>query len=449
MSGTSSDRLRSLLEPSGLFDEAFYAAHYGPTSSLGGSLLDHFVHEGLARGYMPAAAFDPLVYGYLVPESRRIGPVAHFLESGGRFTPPALNDLFPGCRPRDLHAAVPSPHDPAYTRACRTYAPAAARRRAIEFTCGDHGHALQVPDGLMFLDRLRTDRPFAFARLPHGLWDGLIHRDEACERLAEDDGLSFLSPLARRSLATRVVGAFLPANGIFFGSFLEELEQLVQAHRHHPAFHRAVAFKGYPTPDEGLFLGWGQAARQLAIGQFARFFEPSDVVFDATLWKRMAVDGSLAELPERCRGRHVILVASDLFGGLDDRWELPSFSHVVIPRQRSHCIRWELEQRLGDLLRAAGDGSGPRPIVLTQCGGSLAFWLIARLFRTWPEVFAVDLGQALNAWFLDVPDIPVTPWMHVYRPTIVRTPGFASFYRDRLGGAFQAWLATLDGGSGV
>jgi len=443
MNSIAPARLRDLMQAADLFDEAFYAAAYGPLTSNDRDMLDRFIRVGTERGHLPSSRFDPLVYGYLVPKSRAVGPLVHYLQFPGDFQPPPLESLFPGCEPHRIHDAAPSPTDPEYVRACRTAAASTADPRSIGFTAAGRERRLEVPDGRLFLEQFRYGKPFAFARLPHGLWDSLLHRDAACAVLETDPDLAFLSAVQKQALATRVAGVFLQGNGVFHGSFIEELEDLVTGSVDRPGFHAAVAFRGYPGPDDALFAGPAPDDQRRLLDQLGRLFPESDRLLDATLWKRMAIAGTLAPFADICRRRHVILVASELFADLADRWMLPRFTHVVIPRIRSHECRWQIVAHLGRVLDMERGDDGPRPVVITQCGGSLACWLIARLFQDWPDVFFLDLGQALNAWFLDVADLPVLPWMQVYRRSIVDTPGFGAYYQARLGSAFTDWYSTL------
>jgi hypothetical protein len=92
----ASDGQRELIRVSGLFDPDYYRRHYAPLLSREEELLDHFLAVGLARGDMPSADFDPVLYRMLVPECGNGNPLAHHLSRGGRFEPPPLEDLCPG-----------------------------------------------------------------------------------------------------------------------------------------------------------------------------------------------------------------------------------------------------------------------------------------------------------------------------------------------------------------
>ena len=81
--------------------------------------------------------------------------------------------------------------------------------------------------------------------------------------------------------------------------------------------------------------------------------------------------------------------------------------------------------------------------MLTQCGASLAFWLISRLFAHQPKVFYVDLGQALNGWFFDVEDIKVNKWMCMYAQSVIANGDLEEYYGQHLGSKYADWFRSL------
>jgi len=70
------------LEASGLFDEAYYRAHFGDLDGM--SPIEHFLTCGSHVGIAPRAAFDPNWYSRQVPELARSGVISvlHYIRQG-------------------------------------------------------------------------------------------------------------------------------------------------------------------------------------------------------------------------------------------------------------------------------------------------------------------------------------------------------------------------------
>jgi hypothetical protein len=175
---------------------------------------------------------------------------------------------------------------------------------------------------------------------------------------------------------------------------------------------------------------------------FARHYRPEQPIYDALLWKRWLVAGRLPELARFARERPVVLVANDSFATLGERWQLEDFTHIRIPPRNSQRLRWGLLKRVSEALAAAA--AGRPPLVLTQCGGSLAFWLHTRLFSARPgAAFYIDLGQALNGWFFDTLKPEESPWMRDYARLVIEACALEPYYRKLLGGAYDEWHRSL------
>jgi hypothetical protein len=295
----------------------------------------------------------------------------------------------------------------------RAYRAQFAHERVTEVEIAGRRYRIESPSPNFFFDRLRNDRPFAFARLPHGFWDALVMRDQ----IAAEPQLASVPLAERRLLACRIGRLAKPFHGGFVEGFDAEMAALIPEHRNNPDFFKSVAFKGFPTPDEDLFdPGTSPQDRAERLALLAQTFAPYERLFDAIVWKRYAYSGDLERLAALCHDRHVVLLARDYFGDLKMRWKLSRFTHITIERQLSQLIRHVLFDKLQSALSGIVKEPGARPVVLMQCGGSLAYWLIAKLFAWNPAVFYVDLGQALNIWFMDLKDTHGQAWTRFYEP---------------------------------
>ena len=430
-----------LLRASGLFNPDFYREIYGHWLAENEDPLDHFLAVGLEQGYLPSADFDPVLYKVLVPECGNENPLLHSHTSGVPFRPRRLRDLFP-----DIAAAVSfkgNVREDADVERNRAYARDAAATKDIPLIVDGNRYLLRVPEPETFIERLRADRPFAYARLPHGFWDALWMFDVTEAGLAADARARTLSPAQRRALAIRLCASLRSIHGGFAPSFIDEVIADIPLHAARPDFFRGVSFKGYPTHDEDVFgrrvVPPGDAVARI----FARHFRTEEVLYDGTLWKRLLIAGYLEELPALCRGRPVVVVASKPFSELGMRWQLDDFTHIEIPLTLTQWQRWDLLTRTSQAVAAACARSGRPPVVLTRCGGSLAFWLITRLFTEYPRVFYVDLGQALGGWFFDVLEVGGSAWARIYANPVIANCHLEPFYRARLGTRYDEWLNAL------
>jgi hypothetical protein len=214
-----------------------------------------------------------------------------------------------------------------------------------------------------------------------------------------------------------------------------ELEADLRSRPRHPDFLMSVAFKGNPTVDEEIFEGSPAIHRvdfeRLDI--FARYFAPDEAIYDANIFKRWLLSGDLRGLPAAARARPVILMGADLLSTLGSRWQLPWFSHIVIPPEFSYPMRRQLLDtclsRVAEAKEAASRLGLRKPLFILQ-GSSFAFWFQVRLFAQHPDIFCIDLGQALHAWFYDMKKIPLRTWGRRYAPTIVRNCGLEGYYAE-------------------
>ncbi|MEO1612894.1 MAG: hypothetical protein AAFU55_11180, partial [Pseudomonadota bacterium] len=269
---------------------------------------------------------------------------------------------------------------------------------------------------------------------PHGFWDMM-------GRLAEITPIvsALWGPLdetALRRLGLRILRRIFPANPLLAENFVEELLGVIaDAGDASPV---CIALKAHPeTPD--LPFGTADPSPRRAAAAMAAVetaFPVPRVFEDGIAWKRFVAAGSLGEILPAIRARRVVLIANAGFADLGARWRLPDFHHLEIPPRDSHLDRYAIFERLAASLEALlpSDPSAPGPLVLTQAGGSFSFWLMHRLRRRAPNAGYLDVGQALNPWFLDDPATgkPEMLWLQDYWEDIFEANDLDAFYRDIL-----------------
>lgn len=398
---------------SGLFDPEYYGATYGPLPK-DGDALEHYLKVGLPRGHRPSGSFDPVLYRLTVMRGKRSNPLQHYARSGKACAPAEIAALFPGLLEKysrkNRWAARREPLTADKIREHREYHSKIAQERRVQFESDDKTYCVLVPSPDFFFNRLRNKDPFAFVRLPHGFWDALSLR----EQIAAEPEFADLSPAERRGLACRIGLAIWPHHGGFVEGFTDETLELIVQNKGNPYFFNSIAFKGYPTPDENMFdAAMTVAERHDRVALLKQLFSCEDRLLDAALWKRMAYSGDLSRLPDALRDRPVVLIGPDFLSDLGRRWGVSSFSHVVIPPHLSQRIRWQLYESARALLTEISRSTVAPPVLLTQCGGSLAYWLISRLAAWNQNISCIDLGQAVNIWFLEKKELSRPKWMQL------------------------------------
>lgn len=78
------ERLRAMLETSGLFDGEWYLRQYPDVAEAGLQPVDHYLKHGADEMRDPGPAFSTRHYLALYPDIREAGvnPLAHYVESG-------------------------------------------------------------------------------------------------------------------------------------------------------------------------------------------------------------------------------------------------------------------------------------------------------------------------------------------------------------------------------
>ena len=426
--------IHSLLVESGVFDADYYSASYGSDVLQGADPLDHFVIKGFVLGLKPSDQFDPLVFRLRHPGVAADELIRKFAENGiAKAECNKVSSLLPGppTPPDTTVPAMPTPSD-----AARHVASALqfAEERVTDFTAGGSEYRLVSPSAERFLRRLREDRPFSIARISHGDWDALYFASHYRGQLARHlKGLATDSELT--VLAHRLAGEEFHDYEVFAEHFMVELEADLSARSRSPDFMMAVSFKGYPTADENIFDG---APPTLPVDfarleLFARYFDPHETLYDATLFKRWIISGGLAELPALARQRPVILMGTDYLKSLGARWRLPWFSHITIPPSHSYPLRHALLEtcrtRIAEAKSAQVRMKLGKPLFILQ-GSSFAYWFQSQLFKTDPEVFYWDVGQVLHAWFYDIATIPLMRWGRTFGSTILKNGNLANYYEQ-------------------
>jgi len=421
-------------------DPGFYCRHY---ADLLGPLdpEDHYIRFGRSLGLMPNETYDPLLAAMIYPLLDEAERVAALSEAG---LPHHLKAIA-----QAIFRHIESP-DAFFWRFGDTQVhrdPTARRAATIDrWDEIDRPGATEFKhDGKTFTivrrspeevaGLIRSGEPCVHARLPHGFVDTMARLGQMTRILIEKCGYNLASSAALR-IAIRVFRQIDPKQPTFAENFIHELLDMLEPGRLRGSV--SLAFKAHPdVPD--LLFGTAEptSARYDASMKFISENFPSGYTFeDGIGWKRFVSTGRIGVVIEALRERTVLLIANAGFKDLGRRWGLPAFHHLEIPPEHSHAVRHEIlaraRSRLTEISRL---GSGLPPVVLTQIGGSFSLWLLPRLAESHPESAYIDVGQALNPWFLDDAKTsnPDMLWLQDFWAEIFGANDLDAFYRDIVG----------------
>ncbi len=389
--------LREAVLGKGLMDDAFYVANYGERIPPGEPAIDHYVRVGHDQGYAPCAAFDPVLHEVMHGPT----PPSEWPDRAqAEAAPPPVAEIFPNL---DLKVAFFSSR-PGRELTENIREMIDNPTRAVELPTDVGVYNFHNPASSDLFATIEAGRPFSFVRIPHGFWDCSSALDRLTGELENDPRTRSLSDAHRRALAIRLLAVGSPDNGNFAGDYIDTILDDLRHHPRDPDLLTGIAFKGYPTYEDSAFgQGPPTPANLTRTKDFTQLFSPHDRLYDATVWKRWALLGGLRRLPQVLSGRPLILVAQAFFGVLAERLQLPQLVMVDVPGQKTQLIRRQVLARIEAAIEAQLDQAPDRPpVVLFQCGASIAYWFILRLRARFPQATYLDIGQALNIWCIDL-----------------------------------------------
>lgn len=420
----SSDRVdqRELaaIEASGRFDADFYLRTYRDSIPTSMMPLEHYLAEGEEKGLLASRDFDPIVYKLWHPTRRHHSPLVDLSCNRDQQDYRDIGALF---RNIAIESRTPIRYPRHYREEWAKYAQIVVENvdRSVRLQGCGLRYELRNPHPEVVLARLAEDRPFAIARLPDGFWEQLLAIEEIRRRLCDDPRFQPLNKYEQFNVAQRLRGRghLLITGTNAVENFYQEILPTLPGNRNKENYWLGISVFSLPTFDDCFYaLDKEDLAQRIRL--ISRFFKSSDALYDASTWKRWALSGHLALLAEEARRHPVVMVGPGKFHTLGEKWRLSRFHHVAIPRRRSQLIRHSILQQTIAALNAVGELPHAKPIVLFQCGASIGYWLIDRLRKSHPDVFFLDLGQALDVWYWTG-----LPWMHLYREALCRANPFA------------------------
>jgi len=302
-------------------------------------------------------------------------------------------------------------------------------------------HEIKFEGSSAVLRAIDIDEPVSMPRLPHGFWDWFVEFKRVAELVSYS--MSISEPDSFK-IAERIMLNLYPSREVFAPLFMIEMLEGNLA-ENEGRMRVSVAFKGYPEYDNLPMKKYVESSKTVIdrCGALDLFFPKRKIFYDAMFWKRLLISGELRDFPKLCSSHPVVLLASDYFNDLGQRWNIDCYCHVKIAPRMSHYNRYSILDDLKKNIDSVRPKSNKKPIVIMQCGGSLGYWLMMKLNDWDDNVFYLDFGQALSGWFLDHPSLVEAQWLCIYARKIIENNCLEGYYRDLLSDNYDRWLKQL------
>ena len=226
-----------------------------------------------------------------------------------------------------------------------------------------------------YIRDLEQRRPFAYAKINHGMWDGMARVARMRARGIAD----------ARTFDSQPWG--LP--GFLETGFYDELQSLVRRIPSMRADIRfAVSLSAFPDNDR-----WDLAPEEPLVrvrAAMEEFLGTVPVRTDGVVWKQAVRDQSFPDLVQALRTRDVVLVGPARLGHFGAFAALPRFRLVQIP------VHTALVERQALAAQLRGDHRSHAHTVYLVQAGPLSVWLALTLADELANATFLDLGIVLD-----------------------------------------------------
>ncbi len=384
-----------------IFDSTYYFNSYRDIIEAGQSPYEHYIKVGWLQGCKPNPNVDPIalfltnndieadisnLYRDIIKKNNYIYPNFRF-----------HTDAFPTLA-RQTHIAENALE--------LQYRPIEIRIRKSLYQLSNYPFS--------HLERVITNNEAkVMVRLPHAFWD-IASSMEALAITLQTDGVQFFSNVAYLRLASRLFASLekFENHGILQSDvFFSICEQIEFSKLENHSIEIGVSFKGFPTYDNAPFIDPDKhvAHHTNELLFFDDRLQGEPGLIDATLPKRWAITGELKKLPSLVSAKKLIIIGPLHLEELISNWGVAA-KHIKIPSNNSHRLRHEILSQI--IKEIENEDIEKSPLILTQCGASLAFWLGIELFKTHPSITFLDFGQTLDIW---CHSINKDNWMNIFK----------------------------------
>ncbi len=294
------------------------------------------------------------------------------------------------------------------------------------------------PGFSFYAQLLEANRPFAFVKRTHGFWDALVELSVARMRVGQDShrlAKRILRALTRRIGVVGREGAGLDQSvrdelerksryKYFWGDhFVDELLDALKALPAAPNYFEAISFRGFSRPGEHE-RRLDSAHTKYKLRDAVLTYTPRQPRWhDAMVWKDAVTSGELRPLVRCLRGAKVIVVGPPHLSTLGNLTGIADYHHVSIHPTDAIKDRERILRRVRDVIRLSATAT---PTVCLFQAGSLAYWLIYRLFTRERDVFLIDIGRVLDVWYPEI--VSPQPWFQDCQDRIVKNMELEDLY---------------------
>lgn len=406
------------IKKNNLFDYSFYTSTYKailPSSILNNYnlALNYYFKNGIKNAQMPSSKFDPALFFYKnFPYKCKLN-LFSFLSFNNKNN--KLNSRFISLikkyklikysKRSNFDYFISYSKIESYVNFCNSNQ--STKKFKIKFSRNKFN--LISPGSNFFIQKIKENKPFCFARLPHGFWDALF----LIEEIKEHHYFAKLPLKYRKNLATRILYKARPHHGIYIEGFLDELLYLIKNKNNKKNFYKAISFKGYSDFDHKAYelSNLTKINRNYICDTLEYLFVNSNNLYDASYPKNLVSWGRMDDLMKVARKHHVYVIGSMYLRDLYLRANLRFFKHIEIMEQCSQAIRYEILEKIKDILAVENGKTNKRHNILLFEAGTLSYWLISQLHIWNPNNFYLDMGQSFSVFY---PDRVTNPWFKLH-----------------------------------
>lgn len=251
-----------------------------------------------------------------------------------------------------------------------------------------------------FMDMIDRRRDFSFVREAHGVWDGInltIDSNPDLKRIKKFhigniDYLSMLLYRYRRNQFHTQVRHWHAEDFIW----TDNLRMIVSEKPEN--FFFAISDVAFYFHDKPTHKVRGLCAlRQEAM---KKVLPEKSIFYNAAVWRKYALNGDLDRFFEKYKDHRIVLVGAGYFKDLGERLGLTNY-HLFQIHEIEGCKY--AEQYLKELKKLHISFKGI-PVLYLFVAGELATWLIIKLHNELPNSFLIDIGRALDKYYLNYND---------------------------------------------
>lgn len=306
------------------------------------------------------------------------------------------------------------------------------------------------PGVAFYLDRVRRNAPFAFLKRTHGFWDRVVdlmeilpdypwigtrrglRRHHALERLLRriaprriEDPPRDVARLRLRDcrLSMQMIDELSSRSSFktfWEGRFIHDLIDDISSPIEEEGFYESIAFSGFP--------GGGARGRhdvRLLRHAWRVIWPDGRLPHDALVWKVAVIDGGFREFLQALDGFSVVLIGPGHLGSFGRQVGWEEMRHVEIHPTAAIAEREAILERCRlELAQARGRRAN---VAAIYQAGSLAVWLIRRLWPEFRDQFHLDLGMVLDPWYPRI--VERQRWFRDHRQAVIRNLGLEELYR--------------------